>query len=228
MKIKGLQKKEAYLKAICSRIGPIFEQAQLSSTNHAKNWAALYKLHLEASRITVDREAKDLERAKKRQIKYDLPETTVDDAEEGKQKETVPLGEYRFRDAFFDMVLRCLGMDKVNLSTTQDPTPLIQNLSAFVAGYISHVSRKGKWVLENASLEVRANPGWFLAAEAAEETVEDPTEEDTMEERFVQTTVKLLLRGFDAYNRNVRYRSVDVVFRTVKELGAQRYISTST
>jgi hypothetical protein len=75
---------------------------------------------------------------------------------------------------------------------------------------------------------VQANSGWVLAAEAAEETVEDATEEDTMEERFVQTTVKLLLRGFDAYNRNVRYRSVDIVFRTVKELGAQRYILTFT
>ncbi|KAH6906753.1 hypothetical protein BKA70DRAFT_1428863 [Coprinopsis sp. MPI-PUGE-AT-0042] len=194
----SLQRKEDLLKSICLRIGPIFEQAQRSNTNHAKNCAALYKLHLEAGDIIVHRQARQLERQlRKRQKTYDCDESmdaTRDNPEEGREKQIVPLGEYRFRDAFSDMVMRCLGMEKVDLKVKQDPTPLIKRVSAFVAAYISYIGRKG--------------------AEGHEEA-----REDMMEMRFTQTVVKLLLRGFDTINRNVRFRLVDMVFRMVKELG---------
>ncbi|KAI5122624.1 hypothetical protein M0805_008713 [Coniferiporia weirii] len=130
----------------------IFEQAQLSTANHQKNFVALNKLHNAAASVT------------------ELTQNGV---------EMQLTGEKLFEDLFIDMLLRILPMKK--------GATVVDRIVKFVAGYVKFVSEKDK------------------------QPSDDDDDDDTTASRFMSRLVKYLLKGFEAKDKTVRFRVLQII-----------------
>ncbi|EJC98308.1 uncharacterized protein FOMMEDRAFT_114496 [Fomitiporia mediterranea MF3/22] len=148
------------LTVLPESVPKIFEQAQVSTANHQKNFVALNKLHSAAAAVTAPL-----------QNGIDVQLT----------------GEKAFEDLFIDMVIRVLPLKK--------GASVVDRIVKFVAGYVKFISEKEK-----------------QAAENGEDGDETPTS------RFVTRLVKYLLKGFEAKDKNVRFRVLQIVAEIVSGL----------
>ncbi|KAF4614841.1 hypothetical protein D9613_002893 [Agrocybe pediades] len=142
-------------------IAAIFEQAQLSVSNHVKNHTALRKIHRQcAARVEILSLKKNIK-------KLD--------------------GEKEFRNTFQSMFIRILQMKK--------GVVFADNAIKFVAGYIEFI-----------------NKGF-------DEDVETDQNDGDPASRFTTRFVQLLLEGFEAKDKVVRFRIVQSAAETASFLG---------
>ncbi|TDL22781.1 ARM repeat-containing protein [Rickenella mellea] len=139
----------------------IFEQAQVSTANHKKNFVALSKLQLDAALHT---------------------ESTDD----GKSLQLT--GEKIFEDLFIGMVTRLL--------TVKKGTVVVERVVKFIAGYITFIHDK----------------------DANKQLTDNGDEEDSLSLRFVTRFIKFLLKGFEAKDKNVRFRVVQIIAEIIPNL----------
>ena len=125
------------------------------------------------------------------------------------------VGERAFEDCFVDMVNRVLVVKK--------GTGVADRAVKFVAGYIKFVNAKGAcWSLLNAPLYL------IWCSQAAEERAKQAEGEDNDDEstatRFTYRLLKHFLKGFQAKDKNVRYRVVCFVAEVISHLGELEYV----
>ncbi|KAI0092243.1 nuclear condensing complex subunit [Irpex rosettiformis] len=102
-------------------------------------------------------------------------------------------GERRFKKAFVDMLARVLVVKK----GVQPADRVVK----FVGAYVAYISAKG------------------LSLPTSSSSSRDNEESDTPVSRFVADLLKFLLKGFQAKDKNVRFRSVSTVAELVSHLG---------
>ncbi|KAL5523222.1 YCG1_1 [Sanghuangporus sanghuang] len=149
------------LVALPDSLPKIFEQAQVSTANHQKNFVALNKLHSAAVSITAPL-----------QNGIDLQLT----------------GEKAFEDLFIDMIVRILPVKK--------GATVVDRIVKFVAGYVRFIHEKEKESIKHG-----------------EEDDETPTS------RFVSRLIRYLLKGFEAKDKNVRFRVLQFVAEVSENMG---------
>jgi condensin complex subunit 3 len=168
-------------------IPKIFDQVQVSTSNHQKNFVALYKLQLES--------AKHVEESK---------------------KGTKLIGEYAFWDICFKMVV-CI------LPVKRGPT-VVDRVVKFLGGYIKFINEKGGHcpVLRSRSLLIHR-----AAAEENAPTMvnNEDSEGNTTVTRFIARLLDRLLHGFQAKDKTIRHRAVQLVAEMVANLGEIESVS---
>lgn len=123
--------------------------------------------------------------------------------ENGKQTQLV--GEKAFEDLFIDMLLRVLPLKK--------GATVVDRIVKFVAGYVKFINEKGMQALYHPHL-----PAHIQSIEK-QSPADDDDDDDTPASRFVSQLIKYLLKGFEAKDKNVRFRVLQIVTDMISNLG---------
>ncbi|KAL4262617.1 CND3 (condensin subunit 3) family protein [Pleurotus pulmonarius] len=114
----------------------------------------------------------------------------VERVKKGKRYTVKYVGENQFEDAFFDLVVKGLALKK--------GVKQADNIAKFVGGYVRHANEK--------------------ASELKIEDDED-ADVDTTASRFTASLLGHLLEGFEAKDKTVRYRILQMITEMVAHLG---------
>ncbi|KAF4564802.1 hypothetical protein EYR36_002742 [Pleurotus pulmonarius] len=114
----------------------------------------------------------------------------VERVKKGKRYTVKYAGENQFEDAFFDLVVKGLALKK--------GVKQADNIAKFVGGYVKHANEK--------------------ASELKIEDDED-ADVDTTASRFTASLLGHLLEGFEAKDKTVRYRILQMITEMVAHLG---------
>ncbi|KAF9010128.1 nuclear condensing complex subunit [Cyathus striatus] len=116
------------------------------------------------------------------------------------------VGEKKFGDIFIDMVNRVLVVKKGPVTADR--------IVKFVGGYVKHLNEK---VMDEKFKQASSSS---ISASKRQMGEEDEDEDgDTFATRFVSRLLNWLFRGFEAKNKNVRYRSVFIVSEMMAYIG---------
>ncbi|KAJ8693485.1 chromosome condensation complex Condensin, subunit G [Pleurotus ostreatus] len=114
----------------------------------------------------------------------------VERVKKGKRYIVKYVGENQFEDAFFNLVVKSLALKK--------GVKQADNIAKFVGGYVKHANEK--------------------ASELKMEDDED-ADDDTTASRFTASLLGHLLEGFEAKDKTVRYRVLQIITEMVAHLG---------
>ncbi|KAF4583522.1 hypothetical protein EYR38_002274 [Pleurotus pulmonarius] len=120
----------------------------------------------------------------------------VERVKKGKRYTVKYVGENQFEDAFFDLVVKGLALKK--------GVKQADNIAKFVGGYVRHANEK--------------------ASELKIEDDED-ADVDTTASRFTASLLGHLLEGFEAKDKTVRYRILQMITEMVAHLGELEYVA---
>lgn len=137
----------------------------------------------------------------------------IQPAENGKKMQLV--GEKAFEDLFIDMLLRVLPLKK--------GATVVDRIVKFVAGYVKFINEKGTQNSRYSTIFISSS--FSLTEKQGTETEDD---DDTPASRFVSQLIKYLLKGFEAKDKNVRFRVLQIVTDMVSNLGEIEYVQVFT
>ncbi|KAF9495093.1 hypothetical protein BDN71DRAFT_902125 [Pleurotus eryngii] len=120
----------------------------------------------------------------------------VERVKKGKRYIVKYVGENQFEDAFFNLVVKSLALKK--------GVKQADNIAKFVGGYVKHANEK--------------------ASELKIEDDED-ADDDTTASRFTASLLGHLLEGFEAKDKTVRYRILQIITEMVAHLGELEYVA---